>query len=603
MVVTDLPAGRYLSAVGGVLLGKGGQTAAMLMRSRILSEARGEPVDVLTFDPSLRYDRIRHGLTEDGLLSHGMRLLNLFEHYREHPWGNPDGIGEQLEPVSGLEVRRVMHGDGTPWRTSYLDGSGSEVVYDFQRPDGSVYLRSAAFDAKQPATHAFHALMVGEGGEVIGPLDTLGDLYRRWITDLTATDPQAFVFIDSRFLLSIVAPIEVASIHLVYLLHGCHLPRPRLWSTPPRPDYAGALDRIGDVSAFVTLTQRQRTDIARGWGDRTNLAVVPHPAVPPAAVPANSTRDPRRVVVIGRLERVKRIEHALLVWGRVVQQLPDARLDIYGSGSQHERLQQIIDKKKLTGSVTLHGFNPQARDQLWNASAMLLTSRSEAYALVILESLARGCPVVSYDICYGPREQIDDGKTGFIVPDGDIAAAAERVVQLLTDQRLVKRMGRAGKRAAARHSQATYLANWARVLNDALARGPRRVRIQTVDLALRADATSRPNAVVVSGHLDVVAETTADPRSAVVSLSAVDRSTGAFAVLPLRLIRRDLHFDFSVIIDLQELEQNQGSPPGELQLRLAWENAFWHRSFSLDELHSRQWNVVDPLNQLTDPIA
>ena len=530
-MVTDLPAGRYLSAVGGVLLGKGGQTAAMLMRSRILSEARGEPVDVLTFDPSRRYDEIRQGLSEEGLLSHGMRLLNLFEHYREQGWGNQAGIGEGLEPVSGLEVQRVPHRDGTPWRTTYLDGSGSEVMHDFQRADGSVYLRSAAFDARQPATYGFGALMVAEDGEVIGQLDTLGDLYRRWITHLTAADPQAFVFIDSRFLLSIVAPIEAASIHLLYQLHGCHLPQPRLWSTPPRPDYARCLDRIGDVSAFVTLTHRQRSDIARGWGDRTNLAVVPHPVVPPAAQTANPSRDPRRVVVIGRLERVKRIEHAILVWGRVVKQLPDARLDIYGSGSRQERLQRIIAKNKLTGSVTLHGFDPQARDQLWNASAMLLTSRSEASALVILESLARGCPVVGYDICYGPREQIDDGKTGFIVPDGDIDAAADRVVQLLTDPRLVKRMGRAGRRSAARRNQATYLANWARVLNDALDRDRRRVRLQTVDLMLRADATSRPNTFVVSGQFDVVAETSADPGSAEVSLCAVDRRTGAFAVL------------------------------------------------------------------------
>ena len=505
-------------------------------------------------------------------------------------------VAVRLEPVSGLEARRLMRRDGTPWRTSYLDKSGSEVTYDFHRTDGSVYLRTAAFDARRPATWTFRALMVGEGGEVIGRLDTLGDLYRRWLTELTAADPQTFVFVDSRFLLSIVAPIEVASIHLLYVLHGCHLPHPRLWSTPPRPDYARCLDRIGDVSAFVTLTQRQRSDIARGWGDRSNLAVVPHPVVPPATEPASTNRNPRRVVVIGRLERVKRIEHALQVWARVVEQLPDARLDIYGSGSQQQRLQRMIKKKKLTRSVKLRGFDPQARDRLWKASAMLLTSRSEAYALVILESLARGCPVVSYDVCYGPREQIDDGKTGFIVPDGDIEAAAERVVQLLTNPRLVKRMGRAGRRAAARHNQATYIADWARVANDALDRDRRRVRLQTVDLTLRADATSRPNAFVVSGQLRVMAETSASPASAVVSLCAIDRTTGAFALLPLRVHRRDRHFDFSAIVDVHGLEQDQGSAPGELQLRLTWENAFWHRSFSIDELRPGQPDAVDVFN-------
>ena len=577
-------------------MGKGGQTAAMLMRSRILSKALGQPVDVLTFDPSRRYGRIRRRLTEDGQLTHGMRLLNLFEHYREHDWGNQVGLGERLEPVSGLQARPVMAKDGTPWRTSYLDGSGREVIYDFQRADGSVYLRSAAYNMREPATHAFNAQMVGEDGEVVGRLATLGDLYRRWITDLTALDSQAFVFIDSRFLLSAVAPIEDASTHLIYLLHGCHLPHPRLWSTPPRPDYARCLDRIGDVSAFVTLTQRQRSDIARAWGDRANLAVMPHPVMPPSRT-ASPKRDPRRAVVIGRLEKVKRIEHAILVWSRVVKQLPDARLDIYGSGSQQERLQRIIDKKKLTRSVTLHGYDPRARDQLRSASAMLMTSRSEAYGLVIVESLARGCPVVSYDICYGPREQIIDGQTGFLVPEGDIATAAERVVQLLENPRLVKRMARAGKRSAKRHDQSKFVANWARVLNDVLEREPRRVRLRTVDLTLRADVTRQDHVLELSGLLDVVSETSADPASAAVSLCAIDRSTGAFAVLPLRVDRHALHFGFSATVDLQELEQSLGSPPGELQLRLTWENAFWHRSFSIDELRSGQPHAVDLVNR------
>ena len=55
---------------------------------------------------------------------------------------------------------------------------GEDVLYDFQRADGSVYLRSAAYDMREPAIYAIRAQMVGEDGEVVGHFDTLGDLYR-----------------------------------------------------------------------------------------------------------------------------------------------------------------------------------------------------------------------------------------------------------------------------------------------------------------------------------------------------------------------------------------------------------------------------------------
>ncbi len=55
-----------------------------------------------------------------------------------------------------------------------------------------------------------------------------------------------------------------------------------------------------------------------------------------------------------------------------------------------------------------------------------MTSSFEGYPLATLESMSRGCPVVSYDIRYGPREQISDGVDGFLVPPGDIELLAQR---------------------------------------------------------------------------------------------------------------------------------------------------------------------------------
>jgi poly(glycerol-phosphate) alpha-glucosyltransferase len=465
------PEGRYLSATGIARANSGGQTRAMLLRSRLITAATGAPVDVLCFDPSRNYDSVRAQLLSEGLFVDGMRLLNIFEHYRELGWGDDAGHGEMLEPLDRLDAVDVSAPDGTVWQTSYRDPHSAEVVVnDFRRRDGSVYLRVAPYRTVSPKALPHQLVTVGTEGEIVGRFSGLTQWYHRWLRELTAADERTFLFMDSRYLMPIMAPIDDPAIHLIYLMHNCHLPAPRLWNTPPLPPYRRCLERIQDVGAFVTLTERQRADIELQWGHRTNLAVVPNPVETPPLPTPLPERHPHRVVLVARLEKQKRIQHAILAMERVLVEVPDAIFDIYGSGSRQVELQDLIDKRGLGHCITLRGHDPQARDALWTSSAFLLTSEFEGYPLSILESLGRGCPVICYDVPYGPREQISDGTDGVLVPDGDIEGAAQRVVELLSSPGMVQRMGTAGRAKARLHDQDTFLADWALVLQSVVQR-------------------------------------------------------------------------------------------------------------------------------------
>ena len=91
-----------------------------------------------------------------------------------------------------------------------------------------------------------------------------------------------------------------------------------------------------------------------------------------------------------------------------------------------------------------------------------MTSEYEGYPLSTLEAMSQGCPVVSYDVRYGPREQITDGVDGFVVPEGDQARLAERVVELLRSPELVARMSAAARETVARYGPAEFVERWAR---------------------------------------------------------------------------------------------------------------------------------------------
>jgi len=153
----------------------------------------------------------------------------------------------------------------------------------------------------------------------------------------------------------------------------------------------------------------------------------------------------------------------------VVREVPEAHLDIYGEGKLRRRLERDIAHRGLQDSITLRGYDRDARAALWTCSALLLTSRFEAHPLAVSEAMARACPVVAFDIPYGPSEQLTDGKEGFVVPEGDVDTMANRLVALLRSPDLVARMGEAGRATAGSDQSDRLVSGWAEVIHGVMA--------------------------------------------------------------------------------------------------------------------------------------
>jgi poly(glycerol-phosphate) alpha-glucosyltransferase len=277
---------------------------------------------------------------------------------------------------------------------------------------------------------------------------------------------------------------------------------------------------------------------------------------------------------VARLEPQKRLQDAIAAFELVVRAVPEARLDIYGEGSRHDVLQKEIDRRRLGAYVTLRGFDPEAREALWASSAFVLSSSFEGYPLSTLESMSRGCPVVSYDIKYGPREQITDGTDGFLVPRGDVDALAERLVELLRSPELVARMSDAAREAAGRKGPDAFVADWARVLGCVVEQRLRRVLLRDVELETTQLRTARGGRLRFAGVLRIRARTRrAKLETANVTLAAIDDATGDVSELPLKVKLEDgalrLHTPSGLL----------GGPAvpddARLRLRLTWENATW----------------------------
>ncbi|HEX6247331.1 MAG TPA: glycosyltransferase [Nocardioidaceae bacterium] len=602
MPATEMPDGRYLTCAIDVSPDYGGQTRALLMRNRLLVQGAGLSPAVLTFSGEPDYDVRREILLERGLMLPQMSLLNIYEHYREHDWTASATTGEALKDLGAYKADEQLRPDGSLWRTTYRPpGEGAEV-HDYHRTDGTPFVRVPRFVFKEYDTWPERIQQVDRAGEVVGSFPSLGHWFRRWVRELTEDDARAFVFIDSRHAVPHLVPMQAPNIHLIYLMHNVHLLSPRRWDSPTSDVYARVLERIPGMDAMVTLTERQRDDIAQRVGRTSNLFVVPNPVDLPERRP-DVARDPRRVTVVARLEPQKRLAHAVQAFARVVEKIPDARLDIYGSGSRLDGLDALVRRRDLESSVRLHGFDPSARESLWRSSAFIMSSAFEGYPLSTLESLSHGCPVVSYDIKYGPREQITDGVDGFLVPDGDVDQLAERITRLLDSPALVEEMSRAAIDKARQHGTDRFLSDWAEVVRAVIRQKASRTRLADVDLEVQkldvkrsrgrprlpsrtggtAPGRFRPSdRLTFRGALTVRAKgPNRDLDSAVVELAALHQASGAVVELPLETRRQGqvLHVSSTVRLD-EVLPGAAADDMVRLRLRLVWQNSSWQTHLS-----------------------
>jgi poly(glycerol-phosphate) alpha-glucosyltransferase len=575
-----LPQGRYLSCAFRVSLDAGGQTRALLMRNRNLARAGARP-DVVVLGAAPDYEERRQELLERGLLTEEIGLLNIYEHFRAHGWGDQQPIGKELADLGAYRIREEEDAHGAPWRITYRVPEERYATYDYLRPDGSVYLRIPAFGLAGGSRGRGLIQQVGPDGQVVGEVKTAGQWFRRWIRELAAGQERTFVFIDSRHVVPHLVPIRAKRVHIVYVMHNLHVLKPYRWDSEVNLAYRRVLGRINDMDAMVTLTERQRDDIAERRGRTTNMFVVPNPVDLPAVPPEPPARDPRRVTILARLEPQKRLQDAIAAFERVVCAVPEARLDIYGEGSRREALQEEIDRRQLGANVTLRGFDPDAPEALWASSAFVLSSSFEGYPLSTLESMSRGCPVVSYDIKYGPREQITDGVDGFLVPRGDVDRLADRLIELLRSPELVARMSAAARATAARKGPAEFLAAWARVLQRVVELRPRRTRLDDVALETTRLRTVRGGRLQFAGVLHLQATTRkARLDSADVALAAVDDATGAVTELPLKVKRGEGELRLHTPTGLRG---GPALPDGSrLRLRLTWQNSAWETEPALE---------------------
>lgn len=217
---------------------------------------------------------------------------------------------------------------------------------------------------------------------------------------------------------------------------------------------------------FVVLTNEDRGY----WGDLPNIEVIPNAAM--HVSDAYSDVMNKRVIAVGRLDYQKGFDRLIQAWELVQHtgKFTDWKLDIFGQGEWREMLQQMIDKAELQNTVCLNRPTKQIGEEYVKSDMLVMSSNYEGFPMVMIEAMACGLPVVSFDYKCGPKDIIQSGINGLLVPNGDIQALADAMMKVMVDEAYRKMLSLNARKVVDTYSEQAVMAQWIRLFTSIIAK-------------------------------------------------------------------------------------------------------------------------------------
>lgn len=223
----------------------------------------------------------------------------------------------------------------------------------------------------------------------------------------------------------------------------------------------------GRADAVVALSEGVRQELVEDYRlDPARTVTVANPVEVEAlrAAAAVATQAPWPpggpvLVAVGRLVRQKGFDLLLEAFARL--RMPELRLAILGEGPDRAALEAQAARLGVAGRVMMPGHVTQPAGWLAHAAAFVLSSRWEGFGHVVVEAMVCGAPVIATDCPHGPRDIVEPGLTGLLVPNGDVPALAEAMAGLLADPVRAAALRQAAATACERFSAATIAGRYA----------------------------------------------------------------------------------------------------------------------------------------------
>jgi N-acetyl-alpha-D-glucosaminyl L-malate synthase BshA len=200
---------------------------------------------------------------------------------------------------------------------------------------------------------------------------------------------------------------------------------------------------IESSDAVTAVSRTLRDQTAALFKTEREIHVVPNFVDTKLYRPIHRKRCSKKTLVhISNFRPVKRAVDAVRVFERLSRRLA-CRLVMVGEGPD------LSLARKVAGNLEVEFLPPrkEVASILQKSDLLLVTSEVESFGLVALEAMSCGVPVVA-TACGGIEELVQEGRSGFLAPVGDLDGLAERAARILEDHELAGSLGSEGRRVA-----------------------------------------------------------------------------------------------------------------------------------------------------------
>lgn len=197
---------------------------------------------------------------------------------------------------------------------------------------------------------------------------------------------------------------------------------------------------VGAADQVICCSRSMEREIQHLFrAEPVKISVIPNAV---GSIPyQEKSRDSREILFIGRLVIEKGVQILMEAFSRLLNDYPNTKLTIAGSGPYMPNLQQQAEDLGITTSVNFTGFvSEDVRNELLTRSQVaVFPSLYEPFGIVALEAMAAGVPVVASQTG-GLAETIVDGETGLLASPGDAEALHQSLARLFADPELAKKL-------------------------------------------------------------------------------------------------------------------------------------------------------------------
>ena len=344
-----------------------------------------------------------------------------------------------------------------------------EIFY--YRPDGTVALHEIYNVNKEKPSIKF-AEVIDRDKKVIRTFTSRNKMISYWMSSIFTDKETNYFLVGDKNLEYLTAYTDIKStgvknFHTFYQLHNRHFAPVKYadGSSAEKTDYKYLFDSSSQEDEILVLTRRQKEDIERKYNLK-NLVVLPHALK--EFEPPTAQKDPFKIILVGRFHEQKRQDQAIKVFKIVSENVPQATLHFYGRGKLKGELQKQVEEAGLKDKIIFEGFVSNIADAYSSAAMSILTSDYEGSPLVVQESLQLGCPVVAFDCLYGPSDTIEDDVNGFLIPLGDIEGMAKKIISILQNPDLLKKLSENAPKTMERFYQVPVMKKWAALFSKFL---------------------------------------------------------------------------------------------------------------------------------------